>query len=94
MEATQFAEGAMRRCFRLLKETQVRRCVTVRGGGSPNLTRRRLRRAPATKAPGISDAYRDDWQHASAYVAKEYKDAAVGTREAYERDCKVREWPH
>ena len=62
MESTQFAEGAMRRCFRLLKETQ---------------------------APGVSEAWRHDWHHASAYVAKEYKDKAVGTREAYERDCKV-----
>jgi hypothetical protein len=63
MESTQFAEGAMRRCFRLLKETQ---------------------------APGVSEAWRRDWTHASAYVAKEYKDKAVGTREAYERDCTVR----
>ena len=63
MERTQFAEGAMRRCFRMVKETQ---------------------------APGVSEAWRHDWHHASAYVAKEYKDKAVGTREAYERDCRVR----
>ena len=34
----------------------------------------------------MTDAWRSDWRHASAYVAKEYKDPAVGTREAYERD--------
>lgn len=59
MESKYFAEGAMRRCFRMLKETQ---------------------------APNITDQWRSDWRHASAYVAKEYKDAAVGTREAFERD--------
>ncbi len=42
------------------------------------------------QAPGVSNEYRDDWHHASAYVAKEYKDAAVGTRDTFERDCKVR----
>ena len=54
----------MRRCFRLLKETQ---------------------------APNMSEAWRHDFHHASAYVAKSYKDAAVGTREAYERDCKMQQ---
>ncbi len=63
MERTQFAEGAMRRCFRLLKQTQ---------------------------APNVTAAWAQDWRHASAYVAKEYKDPAVGTREAYDRDCKAR----
>ena len=41
---------------------------------------------PLPQAPNITDEWRSDWRHASAYVAKEYKDAAVGTREAYERD--------
>ena len=49
----------MRRCYRMLKETQ---------------------------APNVTDEWRSNWRNASAYVAKEYKDPAVGTREAFERD--------
>lgn len=53
----------MRRCFRLLKETQ---------------------------APGISAEYAHDWGHASAYVAKRYKDEAVGV-EQYRRDVEMQQ---
>jgi len=58
MATSSFAEGAMRRCYRMMKESQ---------------------------APGLDDNQRHDWSRSSAYVAKEYKDGAVG-RAAYERD--------
>lgn len=64
LESVSFAEGAMRQCFRLLKQTQ---------------------------APHASESYAADWHHASAYVAKRYKDPEVGTLDMYRRDCVMQE---
>ena len=62
----------------MLKETQARACQRTRSSVALS--------PPPPQAPNVTDQWRSDWRHASAYVAKEYKDPAVGTREAFERD--------